>query len=637
MIAVTIIPGEEIGRLRAAASDARLRARITVECCRLNTLSAVKRAGSGHLGSSLSALDINVWLYGERLNSLRAGLDSPERDIFFSSKGHDVPGQYAVLHAFGVLPQEKLLSLRRLGGLDGHPDVAIRGIEANTGSLGMGISKAKGMALAKRLGRRGGRVYVLTGDGEWQEGQNFEALQGAAQLGLDNLVVIVDHNKVQTDRPVSTVVSGDFQAKLTGFGWHIERCDGHDVTSLDRALDACLRAGSPALIIADTIKGRGVSFMEHPAALAAHDGHYPWHSGAPGDADYGRARDEILARLAALLAGAGLAPARPLVVEPETAAPSGVSDEYVADGYGQELLRLGRQRPDLVVLDADLAADCRVRDFAAAFPERFIENGIAEQDMVSTAGGLALQGFLPVVNSFGVFLASRANEQIYNNATEKTRIIYVCHYAGLIPAGPGKSHQSLRDISLFEALPGEVTALQPCNAEEAAEALRYCVSRAPGPCLLRLNIGPSPRRIAPSSDPFLPGRGRILRPGDGDVLLGYGPVLLHEALLAAEELERAGRPLAVWNMPWLNRVDGDWLAEVVAGARRVFVLDDHAPRGGLGDSVLEAMNARGLLDGRRVVKFAVRGHPACGRPKEALAAHGLDGASLARRITQAGG
>ncbi len=161
------------------------------------------------------------------------------------------------------------------------------------------------------------------------------------------------------------------------------------------------------------------------------------------------------------------------------------------NGYGEALLDLGARRNDIVVLDADLAADCGLRPFQERYPERFVENGIAEQDMVSMAGGLALQGLLPIVNSFGVFLASRANEQIYNNATENTKIIYVCHYAGLIPAGPGKSHQSLRDVSLFGALPNCVI-LEPCNTIEVKKALNWCVEETRDTCMMRLVISPVP-------------------------------------------------------------------------------------------------------------------------------------------------
>src|SRR5881394_964519 len=174
--------------------------------CRANALTAVKRAGSGHLGSSFSALDIVVHLLRRELNVAELGWEHPERDVFFSSKGHDVPGLYAVLHSLGVLPPEQLLRLRRLGGLDGHPDTGVPGIEANSGSLGMGISKGRGMAWAKRFLGRGGRVVVLTGDGELQEGQNFEGLQAAAAHAQGNLWVIVDRNELQSDKPTDEIL-----------------------------------------------------------------------------------------------------------------------------------------------------------------------------------------------------------------------------------------------------------------------------------------------------------------------------------------------------------------------------------------------------------------------------------------------
>jgi transketolase len=173
VIDIRLIPQPEFTRARGDGSPGQERLALLADMCRFNTLSAVKRAGSGHLGSSFSAMDLVVWLYFREMNTLTKGVDHPDRDVYFSSKGHDVPGLYAVLHAGGVVTREQLLKLRRLGGLDGHPDVGIRGIEANSGSLGMGISKGKGIAWAKRRLGRGGRVFVLTGDGELQEGQNY--------------------------------------------------------------------------------------------------------------------------------------------------------------------------------------------------------------------------------------------------------------------------------------------------------------------------------------------------------------------------------------------------------------------------------------------------------------------------------
>jgi transketolase len=242
--------------------------------------------------------------------------------------------------------------------------------------------------------------------------------------------------------------------------------------------------------------------------------------------------------------------------------------------------------------------------------------------MVSAAAGMARHGLLPVVNSFAAFLAARANEQIYNQASEGSKVIYALHYAGLIPAGPGKSHQSIRDISLLGALPN-VVIVQPANAEETTELVRWAVEDAAENVAIRLAIGPSPRRIEVESTS--PGRGTVLREGSDALLFAYGPVMLHEALTAAESL---GDRVQVVNMPWLNRFDGEWLAELTDSFDDVFVLEDHAPVGGLGDALRREL-------GRPVTVFGVEGWPACGTPTEALRFHGLDGTSLADRIALA--
>jgi transketolase len=578
-------------------------------------------------------MDVVVHLFYRELNTVEVGFDDPERDIYFSSKGHDVPGQYAVLHALGMLPAEKLLKLRRLGGLDGHPDVGVPGIEANSGSLGMGISKGRGMAWAKRFLHRGGRVVVMTGDGELQEGQNFEGLQAAAAHAQGNLWAIVDRNELQSDKPTDEILAlGDLESKLRAFGWQVTACDGHDHDELSRAFGELRSAGDmPKALVARTIKGKGVSFMEHPRALAEGGGTYRWHAGAPDDESFARAHAELVERIRARLPDLRLAPVEGVGQQSEGEPESGistrarVSDEYVAAAYGDALLELAEQHPELVVLDADLASDCRIRPFELAHPERFHESGIAEQDMVSTAAGMARQGLLPVVNSFASFLASRANEQIYNQASERTKVIYALHYAGLIPAGPGKSHQSIRDVSLLAALPNMVV-VQPANSQEARALLRWAVEEASESVAVRLAIGPSPRRIELADAAVAPGCGTVVREGSDAVMFAYGPVMLHEALSAAELL---GDSLQVVNMPWLNRVDSLWLADLVEPFSELFVLEDHAPVGALGDTL------RRTLDDRGWTVFGVEGWPACGTPPEALRYHGLDGSSLADRIALA--
>jgi transketolase len=619
-----LIPQSEFAR---AEDDLALIA----DMCRANALVAVKRAGSGHLGSSFSAMDLVVHLFYRELNTAIVGFDHPGRDVYFSSKGHDVPGLYAVLHALGVLPAEKLLKLRRLGGLDGHPDLGVPGVEANSGSLGMGISKGRGMAWAKRLLGRDGRVVVMTGDGELQEGQNFEGLQAAAAHAQDNLWVIVDRNELQSDKPTDEILTlGDLEAKLHAFGWHVASCDGHDHDAIARVFaDFRVHDNSPKVLVANTIKGKGVSFMEHPRALAEGDGTYRWHAGAPDDESFARAHEELLARIRERLPDVRLVPVERVEERSEGEPESGsamrtrVTDEYVAAAYGEALLELAEEQPQLVVLDADLASDCRIRPFELAHPARFHESGIAEQDMVSAAAGMARQGLLPVVNSFAAFLAARANEQIYNQASEQTKVIYALHYAGLIPAGPGKSHQSIRDISLLAALPSMVV-VQPGNSEETKALIRWAIAEATANVALRLAIGPSPRQL--ELPPVVPGRGAVLREGTEVLLFAYGPVMLHEALTAAERL---GGRVEVVNMPWLNRVDPDWLADLVEPFGEIFVLEDHAPVGALGDTLRRA------LDGRTVTVFGVEGWPACGTPLEALRYHGLDGSSLADRMSLA--
>ena len=641
MLEIRLIPESEFTRVRQLAIEDHDRLTLIGDMCRANTLATVKRAGSGHLGSSFSSLDIVTLLYFSEMNLMQVGIDHPDRDIYFSSKGHDVPGHYAVLYALGLISQERFVNLRRLGGTHGHPDLGVPAIEANSGSLGMGISKAKGMAWAKQFQGHGGRVFVMTGDGELQEGQIWESLQTAVQQNINNLNVIVDANKIQSDKLLDEIVSlGDLERKFAAFGWHVACCDGHDFEAL---ADVFARfktiENQPKVLIADTVKGKGVSFMEGPASLAAGNGLYQWHSGAPGDDDFSQGYAELIDGLNRRLQDLGQAPLTTEIIDQRERNRTRLKDtaEKVVTAYGEALVEIGQQRPDVVVLDADLSADCGLRPFEHAFPERFIESGIAEQDMVSTAGGLALQGLLPITNSFGVFLASRANEQIYNNATEKTKVIYVCHYAGLIPAGPGKSHQSLRDVSLFGALP-DFTILEPCNALETREAVHWCVNQADHSCMMRLVISPSPRTITlPEDYKFTPGQGAVLHEGEDATLFAYGPVMLNEALVAADILKSKGFGLRVVNLPWLNTVDHEWLQTTVAGCQNLFTLDNHATYGGVGDNVLNALAATGAISRCRLEKFGIDTIPACGTPPEALRYHQVDGESLAGRILTATG
>jgi transketolase len=637
-IEIRFVPETEFQRIRSAEIPKYKKLELMADMCRANALATVKRAGSGHLGSSFSSLDVVSFLYYDEMNVAELGVDHLDRDIYFSSKGHDVPGHYAVLYSLGLISKNQVINLRRLGGTHGHPDVSIPGIEANSGSLGMGISKAKGMAVAKKMNGFGGRVIVMTGDGELQEGQIWESLQTTAHQKIDNIYAVVDFNKIQTDKPVDNIIDlGDLKRKFESFGWHVEHCNGHDFEQMETVFRNLGEVtDKPKAVIADTVKGKGISFMEGPLALKDGKGLYRWHAGAPDDDTFVAGYKELIAKIDSRLDSYGMPHLDTERLETRETNRVRLKNtaEKVVTAYGEALVELGSSRRDMVVLDADLSADCGLRPFENAFPDRFIENGIAEQDMVSTAGGLALQGVLPIVNSFGVFLASRANEQIYNNATENKKIIYVCHYAGLIPAGPGKSHQSLRDISLFGALPN-VVIIEPCNGIETKEALKWCVNVADQSCMMRLVISPSPKTVPlPEDYTFTFGKGTTIFDGHDAVMFAYGPVMLNEAMAAHEMLKQKGLSLKVVNLPWLNRLDGQWLEETIGTTNSLFVLDNHSGYGGLGDCLLNQIILSDRLRGKRLVKFAVDGFPACGMPKEALGFHRLDSESLVKRIRE---
>lgn len=630
-----IIKKSEFDRVKNSGGDWQTRMHLFADMCRYNTLVAVKKAGSGHLGSSLSAADIITYLYLNEMNIFETGLNSPDRDIYFSSKGHDVPGLYSLLYSLGILPEEKLLMLRRLNGLDGHPEVRIPGIEASTGSLGMGISKARGFAWAKDYNKNKGRVFVLTGDGEFQEGQIWESIQATAHQKVNNVIAIMDRNKYQTDMLVQDVNNiEDIVKKVEAFGWHVVRIDGHNYETLRKTFEELKNINDkPKMIIADTVKGKGVSFMEKPVTeTISGKTYYKWHSGAPDDDSYIKGLNELSGSVTSLCGKLGIDPVLIPDNSAEGKAATKLDKEFVTEAYGDALVELAKTNDKIIVLDGDLSADCKLRKFEYTYPDRFIENGIAEQDMVSMAGGLARMGLIPVVNTFASFLAARANEQIYNNAGEKTKIIYTCHFSGIIPAGPGKSHQSVRDISLFGALPNMII-VQPCNAAETKAAVEYCVNRTEENCMIRLVIGPSPETIQlPADYKFIPGRGSIIKEGKDAVLFAYGPVMLHEALTAHEYLYKKGFGLQVVNMPWLNRIDSEWLKDALEAFDKIFVLEDHSIIGGLGDRILDAMNSLNVY-GKEFVKIGLDEYPECGTPLEVLEFHKLDGKSLAERIS----
>ena len=621
------IGSSELRRLRDLDVAAPARSQLLADACRLNALYMIARAGSGHIGSSFSSLDIVTWLHLEELQQ-HGGTD-----VYFSSKGHDAPGLYSLMIALEQLPFEMIHRLRQLDGLPGHPDIGTAGIVTNTGSLGMGISKAKGFVLANRLLKTPGRVYVMTGDGEPQEGQIWESLVSAANFGLHEICAIVDHNKLQSDTFVEKTSSlGDLEGKFRSFGWHVERVNGHDFEELRVALWRCQQVASrPQVIIADTVKGKGVSFMEH-TSLDSDVAQYRFHSGAPTASLYRQAVEELVLRLQRQTEALGILKVQLEHAQAAERAATGPQQKLVP-AYAKALEQEMQRTPNLVVLDADLVVDTGQMPARELRPERFVECGIAEMDMVSMAGGLALKGMLPVCHSFACFLSTRANEQIYNNGTERSHVVYVASLAGLLPGGPGHSHQSVRDISAVGAIQGLV-ALAPGSEAEVSRALSWCLHEHAGPAWLRLESVPCEVPFELPETPLELGVGSVLREGLDGLFIGYGPTLLSEAWRAAERLSEDGLRVGVVSLPWLNHLDASWLLRTVAGVKHVFSLDNHHAVGGQGDRIADVFAAAAGTKLPRLHRFAVEGLPACGSASDVLHRHGLDTWSLRQRVLQ---
>lgn len=613
---LNFIPLKEIQRIRKFVSDEFLLPRILADVSRFNALYMIMNTGSGHVGSSFSAMDIVTWLWTREMTSPNEKNADPS-DTYFSSKGHDVPGLYSLLLGLEKLDFELIYKLRRLGGLPGHPDRHTPYMIANTGPLGMGISKARGMAIANRLSGKKGRFYVLTGDGELQEGQIWESLRTAANEKLSEITAIVDQNKIQSDFAVKdTNDLGNLENKFRAFGWEVVSCDGHDFPSLKNAFARCRKISDrPQAILANTVKGKGISVMEK----MGEDGYYKFHSGAPSPENYASGVQELTAGINGLLAKAG----QPfLKLEGRKILPrTGVENpQRLVRAYGDELVKIARENKNIVALDADLTLDTGLTQFKKEFPDRLVESGISEQDMVSAAGGLALYGKLPIVHSFACFLTTRANEQIYNNASEGTKIIYAGSLAGLLPAMPGHSHQSVRDISVLGSIPG-LTLIQPANEAETRLALRWAIQENPDSTYLRLtSIACETLFELPEGYNLRPGRGVFIKDGQDAAIIAYGPLMLGEAVKAAKVLESEGISLAVINLPWLNFIDEQWLAEATGKYKKVFTLDDHYVNLGQGMRIAGAIH------------YGIEKLPVCGHNGEVLRHHGLDFRSLVEKI-----
>ena len=587
--------------------------------CRLNVVTAIQYAGSGHVGTSLSSLDMMIaarrFLSGETFLTTPLG----ER-IFFSSKGHDAPAYYATMHACGQLEDPDLFTLRRLGGLPGHPETITPGVPTNTGSLGMGISKAKGFIKAQRLRNPKSRdsVVVILGDGELNEGQIWESMPGAVRDGFTELIAIVDGNKIQSDTwTEGTLPMGNLRSRVEGAGWIYRECEGNNPDEMLQTLEDSRHSEAPVFIYASTTKGSGVPWME---AFPEDGEYYKFHSGALAP-DLYLATVEHLTR--AIL---GVETDRPGVSpDPQRSEFNAVTPrarpETLLTLWEDMLPVLMKHNESLIAFDGDLSYDTGTHLARHHFPERYIQAGIAEQDMVSMAGTLALSGFRPFVHSFATFLTMRATEQIFNNATEYTPVVYLGFLAGLVPSAPGFSHQAVTDVGIMLSIPG-MRVFEPSCAREmewaVSEALAY-----DGPSYLRMGTLPP---LAPAEEAAPGSTLTLRRAGTAVAVVTSGPLLSQEAVGAAGLLEKKGVSVAVFTKPDIGAPLADKDVETLAAFSSIVTLENFLPA---------LAHRHHVADSLRQVTAAVLAHrgidavPANGQPAEVLRHHGLDAQSVA--------
>jgi transketolase len=591
---------------------------------RVDSIRCSTAAGSGHPTSSMSAADLMAVLLARHL---KYDWDQPRQaanDHLIFSKGHASPLVYSMFKAVGVVSDEELLTFRKMGSrLQGHPTPLLPWVDVATGSLGQGLPIAVGVALAGRyLDKLDYRVWTLCGDSELAEGSIWEGLDKAGHYKLSNLIAIFDVNRLGQRGETEFGWDLDaYRARVEAFGCRAIVIDGHDVREIDGAMEeAAAGAGRPTVIIARTVKGKGVREVENKA---------DWH---------GKPLPEDLAAKAIIELG-GERDLRVETGKPEPGEPApfdGIGTvelptyekgEKVATrkAYGDALLALGA-KPLVVAMDGEVSNSTMTVEFAKAFPDRFFEMFIAEQQLVATAVGMSVRGYKPFASTFAAFF-SRAYDFIRMAAVSEANIRLSGSHAGVEIGQDGPSQMALEDLASIRAVQGS-TVLYPSDGVSAAR-LTELMADTDGIVYMRTTRGAYPVLYGPA-DAFAVGGSQTLKssPEDRVTLVGAG-VTLHNCLEAAQQLALAGITARVIDLYSIKPIDAETLARAATETGAVLVAEDHYPEGGIGAAVLEALAPRGIRF--KYAHCAVQGLPGSGKPEELMDQAGIS----ARHIVDA--
>lgn len=588
-------------------------------------LTATTEAGSGHPTSSLSAVELMTALFFDGFFRFDAkNPNNPNNDRLIFSKGHASPLLYAMWAAAGAIDGKELMTLRKFGSrLEGHPTPTFPYAEAATGSLGQGLSVGVGMALNATLDRLPYRTFVLLGDSEMTEGSQWEAIQFAAYHKMNNLIGIIDVNRLgQRGETMYGHNLDAYRKRISAFDWNAVVIDGHSFPEIANAYKQALSSGIPTMIIAKTLKGKGVSFIEDK------DG---WHGKALKKDELERALEE-LGDVDKTVRGRITEPEEHVFVRiekkdiPELSYQLG-SSVATRKAYGNALARIYPAFPEIVVLDAEVGNSTFSEFFKNSYPDRSFEMFVAEQNMVGTALGLARRGKIPFVSSFAAFL-TRAFDQIRMSAYSDANIKFCGSHAGVSIGEDGASQMGLEDMALFRSVMNGVV-LYSCDAV-STERLVEEAARHTGIVYLRTTRKETPV-IYSQTEMFPVGGSKTLRNSSSDraTIVSAGTTL-HEALNAYEELKNEGIPVRVIDLYSIKPLDEETLMRAARETKTIITVEDHYAEGGLGEAVMSAL----AYSHAPVYQLAVRKMPRSGKPEELLDYEGISSAAIVRKVKE---
>lgn len=594
---------------------------------RVDSIRCSTEAGSGHPTSSMSAADLMAVLLAGHLRYDFRNPKDPHNDHLVFSKGHASPLLYAIFKAAGAISDDELMSLRKFGSrLEGHPAPVLPWVEVATGSLGQGLAIGVGIALAgKYLDRLPYRVWVLSGDSEMAEGSVWEAIEHAAFYALGNITCVLDVNRFgQRGQTMLGWNTAAYVARAEAFGWQTLEIDGHNVEEIDAAYrQAVTPSDTPTLIVARTKKGKGASVVEDK------DG---WHGKALSKEQAEQAIKELggprSVTVQVRTPDAGRPPSRP--APQPLHLPTYKVGESVATrrAYGDALKAVGAARPEVVALDGEVNNSTYAEEFAEAYPERYFEMFIAEQQMVAAAVGLQTRGWVPFASTFAAFL-TRAYDFIRMGAVSRANVKLCGSHAGVSIGQDGPSQMGLEDLAIMRAVEGS-TVLYPCDPNQTAQLVAQMVDR-PGIVYLRTTREKA-HVIYPVDQRFVIGGSAVLRQSDRDqaAVVAAG-ITVHEALKAQAQLAESGIAVRVIDAYSVKPIDGETLARAARDTGALVVVEDHWAEGGLGEAVLSAL--AGSAPFPRVTHLAVREMPGSGTPDELLDAAGISARHIVRAVT----